>query len=167
MLKYLLHYPQPIIEQAQHLITEDRLGAWLLNKYPEQHDVRNNKALYDYTMALKNQYLRKSAPLNKVLFDGKISQMHQALGLNISRTMVHGGKLKARKEIRIGALFQHAPEAFLKMIVVHELAHLKEADHNKSFYQLCCHMEPNYHHLELDTRLYMTQLEVFGDIYSR
>ncbi len=167
MLKYLLHYPQPVIEQVQRLITEERLGAWLLKKYPEPHEVRNNKALYDYTMALKNQYLRKSAPLNKVLFDGKISQTHQALGLNISRTMVHGGKLKARKEIRIGTLFQHAPEELLRMIVVHELAHLKEADHNRSFYQLCCHMEPDYHQLELDTRLYMTQLEMFGDIYQR
>nr|MDT0252632.1 DUF45 domain-containing protein [Endozoicomonas sp.] len=165
MLKYLLHYPKPVIEQAQCLITEKRLGAWLLKKYPEQHAVRNNKALYNYTMTLKNQHLRKSAPLNKVLFDGKLSQTHKALGLNISRSIVHGGKLKVRKEIRIGGLFQNAPEEFLKMIVVHELAHLKEADHNKSFYQLCCHMEPDYHQLELDTRLYMTQLEVFGDIY--
>ncbi|WP_410733789.1 YgjP-like metallopeptidase domain-containing protein [Citrobacter portucalensis] len=25
------------------------------------------------------------------------------------------------------------------MIVVHELAHLKEKEHDKAFYQLCCH----------------------------
>ncbi|HYG06232.1 MAG TPA: YgjP-like metallopeptidase domain-containing protein, partial [Stenotrophomonas sp.] len=43
---------------------------------------------------------------------------------------------------------------------VHELAHLKESDHNKAFYQLCLHMEPDYHQLEFDLRLYLTQLEV-------
>ena len=165
MLKYLLHYPQPIIDQVQNLIKEEKLADWLLDKYPDPHGIRNNKTLYDYTMTLKNQYLRKSAPLNKVIYDGKISQTHKALGLNIARSVIHGGKLKARKEIRIGTLFQNAPEAFLRMIVVHELAHLKEMDHNKSFYQLCNHMEPDYQHLELHVRLYMTQLEVFGEIY--
>lgn len=46
------------------------------------------------------------------------------------------------------------------MIVVHELAHLKEKEHNKAFYQLCCHMEPHYHQLEFDTRLWLTQLSL-------
>lgn len=48
------------------------------------------------------------------------------------------------------------PEAFLRMIVVHELAHMKERDHNKAFYQLCEHMEPNYHQLEFDCRVYLS-----------
>ena len=51
------------------------------------------------------------------------------------------------------------------MITVHELAHLKEKEHNKAFYQLCLHMLPEYHQLELDVRLYLTQLEINGDIY--
>jgi hypothetical protein len=45
------------------------------------------------------------------------------------------------------------------MIVVHELAHLKEFEHNKAFYQLCTHMVPDYHQLEFDLRLYLTHLE--------
>lgn len=52
------------------------------------------------------------------------------------------------------------------MIVVHELAHLKEKDHNKAFYSLCCHMEPDYHQLEFDTRLYLTHLSLFGELYA-
>ena len=36
------------------------------------------------------------------------------------------------------------------------LAHLKEHDHNKAFYQLCEHMLPGYRQLEFDTRLYLT-----------
>jgi predicted metal-dependent hydrolase len=42
------------------------------------------------------------------------------------------------------------------MIVVHELAHLKELDHNKAFYQLCQYMLPDYHQLEFDLRVYLT-----------
>jgi predicted metal-dependent hydrolase len=42
---------------------------------------------------------------------------------------------------------------------VHELAHLKEREHDKAFYALCCHMEPGYHQLEFDLRLYLTHLD--------
>lgn len=49
------------------------------------------------------------------------------------------------------------------MIVVHELAHLKEKAHDKAFYQLCCHMEPNYHQLEFDARLWMTDQAMRGN----
>ena len=45
------------------------------------------------------------------------------------------------------------------MIVVHELAHLKQREHDKAFYQLCTHMAPDYHQLEFDLRLYLTQLD--------
>ena len=60
-------------------------------------------------------------------------------------------------------MFRDAPAPFLEMIVAHELAHLKEADHNKAFYQLCTHMSADYHQLEFDLRLYLTQLELGGD----
>jgi UTP pyrophosphatase len=61
-----------------------------------------------------------------------------------------GGKLKAKNEIRISHLFKNVPEPFLRMIVTHELAHLKEKEHNKAFYKLCTHIEPQYHQLEFE-----------------
>jgi predicted metal-dependent hydrolase len=75
---------------------------------------------------------------------------------------VQGGKIKSKREIRVASLFKDAPPEFLKMIVVHELAHLKEREHDKAFYQLCTHMAPDYHQLEFDLRLYLTQLELAG-----
>ena len=45
-------------------------------------------------------------------------------------------------------------------LVVHELAHLKEMEHNKAFYQLCTHMLPDYHQLEFDLRVYLTWREL-------
>ena len=68
--------------------------------------------------------------------------------------------MKASREIRIATVFRDAPAEFLKMIVVHELAHLKELAHDKSFYQLCTHMEPAYHQLEFDLRLYLTHRDI-------
>ena len=71
--------------------------------------------------------------------------------------------LAAKHEIRIAAMFKQAPDEFLRMIVVHELAHLREKDHGKAFYQLCAHMEPHYHQYEFDLRLYLTHMEHSGE----
>ena len=50
------------------------------------------------------------------------------------------------------------------MIAVHELAHLKEKTHDKAFYKLCTYMQPDYHQLELDLRLYLTHLDTAGKL---
>jgi len=159
-LKYLTGYPQPLLARVQELIAEGRLGAVLRDRYPEPHAVRSDGQLYDYVQALKDQHLRRAVPLGKVLYDGKLQVMKHALGTHTSISRVQGSRLKASREIRIASVFRDAPADFLKMIVVHELAHLKEADHNKAFYQLCTHMAPDYHQLEFDLRLYLTQLDL-------
>jgi predicted metal-dependent hydrolase len=48
------------------------------------------------------------------------------------------------------------------MIVVHELAYLKEKEHGKVLYQPCQHMLPDYHQFEFDMRVYLMQLEFIG-----
>ena len=68
---------------------------------------------------------------------------------------VQGGKLKAKKEIRVAARFKEAAPEFLQMIVVHELAHLRESEHNRAFYKLCEHMMPGYAQTEFDLRCYL------------
>jgi predicted metal-dependent hydrolase len=162
---YLAGYPDSLQTQVQSLINSNTLGEFLLNKYPKPHDITNNKALYDFTIELKKHYLRQSNPLSKVIYDDKIDVLHHALGLHSYVSRVQGGKLKAKNEMRIGSVFKTAPLAFLMMIVVHELAHLKEKEHNKAFYKLCTYMEPNYHQLEFDMRLYLTYLDRFGTLY--
>ena len=164
-LKYLTGYPDQVVGQIERLIAEKKLGAVLLERYPTAHEIKTDKALYDFSVQLKNQFLRKAPSLSKVVFDNKINLTHHALGLHSFVSRVQGGKLKAKNEIRIGAVFKTVPLAFLRMIVVHELAHLKEKDHNKAFYSLCTHMEPAYPQLELDVRLYLTHLELFGALY--
>ncbi|MGB1261548.1 MAG: YgjP-like metallopeptidase domain-containing protein [Cognaticolwellia sp.] len=164
-LKYLSHYSADIQQQVMQLIKENRLKAYLLAQFPEPHNVTSDKALRQYGLALKQQFLKKSAPLSQVKYDDKIHVINNALGLHTYVSRVQGSKLKSKNEIRIGSIFKKAPEALLNMIVVHELAHLKEKEHNKAFYQLCQHMQPNYHQLELMTRIYLTELERNGNIY--
>jgi predicted metal-dependent hydrolase len=160
VLKYLAGYPEPVLARVRELIEHDRLGTVLADRYGERHAVRNDGQLYEYVQALKARHLRTSAPLARVAYDGKLEVVKHALGTHTAISRAHGGKLKASREIRIATVFRDAPAEFLKMIVVHELAHLKELEHDKAFYQLCTHMAPDYHQLEFDTRLYLTHLEL-------
>jgi hypothetical protein len=159
-LKYLAGYPEHLQAKVYELIEQGRLGKMLADKYGETHAVRSDGLLREYVMSLKDRHLRKSVPLGKVIYDSKLQVMKHALGTHTAISRIQGSKLKASREIRIATVFRDAPAEFLKMIVVHELAHLKEAEHNKSFYQLCMHMEPGYHQLEFDLRLYLTLRDI-------
>lgn len=155
---YLNHYPETLQQQAQALLLSGELGSRLQRKYPDSNSCQSNRALYDFAMELKNRFMKKSAPLSKVEYSDKVSA-YNALGLHSRVSRVQGSKLKAKKEILIDSRFKRLPADFLSMIVVHELAHLKEMEHNKAFYQLCQYMLPDYHQLELDLRLYLTWLD--------
>lgn len=154
-LKYLRGYPEPLLAQVRQLHEQGRLGEYLQQRYPERHAVQSDKALYAYAMQLKQASLRNAPGLDKVLYDSKLDVLRHALGLHTAVSRVQGGRLRAKKEIRIAALFREAAPQFLQMIVVHELAHLRELEHNKAFYLLCEHMLPGYHQLEFDLRVWL------------
>nr|WP_319565697.1 YgjP-like metallopeptidase domain-containing protein [uncultured Rhodoferax sp.] len=161
-LRYLQGYPAETLAQVESLLAQDRVADWLLKKYPQAHGVRTDRALFDYVQALKAEYLRSAEPLNKVMFDAKLHVVKNALGTHTTVSRVQGNKLKAKREIRVATLFKTVPDEFLRMITVHELAHIKEHDHDKAFYKLCTHMEPRYHQLEFEVRVYLTHLETAG-----
>jgi hypothetical protein len=159
-MKYLSGYPAALLASAEALLTQGRLGQTIAARYPAGHDIRSDRALVDYVAALKRQFMRSAPPLAKVAYDAKLHIVRNALGTHTTVSRVQGTQLKAKREIRVASLFKQAPAPFLKMIVVHELAHLKERDHDKAFYALCTHMEPAYHQLEFDLRLWLTALEL-------
>jgi len=161
-MNYLAGYAPQLLAQVQPLLDAGRMGEALRGRYPEHHDVRSERALVDYVTALKRQYLRSAPPLAKVAWDPQLHVVANALGTHTSVSRVQGTQLKAKREIRIASLFKLAPAPFLRMIVVHELAHLKQRMHDKAFYALCTHMEPAYHQLEFDLRLWLTAQEREG-----
>lgn len=165
-LPYLAHYSPQIQQQISLLLEQDQLGNWLRSKYASLHTVANDHELRDYVYDLKNHYMKQTQALSKVVYDSKIHIVNQALGLHSYVSRVQGGKLKSKNELRVSTLFKQTPEPFLKMIVVHELAHLKEKQHNKAFYQLCQHMLPDYHQLEFEVRVYLTELERSGFVFT-
>jgi len=154
-LKYLQGYPESLQEQIRRLIAERRLGDYLERRYPQRHQVQSDKALYGYVQQLRQLHLKSAPSIDKVLYDNRLDLTHRALGLHTAVSRVQGGKLKAKKEIRVAALFKEAAPEFLQMIVVHELAHLRESDHNRAFYKLCEHMMPGYAQTEFDLRCYL------------
>lgn len=159
---YLAAYPPALADQVWRLIEADQLAGLLQQKYPHGHAVRTDKALYAYVQDLKDEYLRNAGQLSKVAYDSKLHVIRNALGTHTTIARVQGAKLKAKREIRVATLFREMPPEFLRMIAVHELAHLREREHDKAFYQLCRHMEPDYHQLEFDLRAYLCHLAAGG-----
>lgn len=159
-LRYLNGYAPELLARVRELIAAGRLASTVAQRHPEPHDVRTERALYDYVSELKARHMKGAPPLAKVCYDPRLHIVRNALGTHSAVSRVQGGRLKAKREIRIAALFKQAPADFLRMIVVHELAHLKEREHGKAFYALCSHMEPAYHQLEFDLRLWLTAQEL-------
>ena len=159
---YLAGYPVALVAQVNELIERGQLGDLLRQKYPLAHEVRTDKALYDYVLGIKNEYLRNAGQLGKVAFDSKLHMIKNSLGMHTTISRVQGANLKSKREIHVAAVFKEMPPEFLRMIVVHELAHMKEREHGKAFYQLCMHMEPEYAQLEFDLRAYLTYRDAGG-----
>lgn len=159
-LKYIAHYPQSIKDQVVNLIKEDKLGDYIKAKYPHTHAIKTDKALFIYANDLKNAHMKNAPSLSKVVYESKISAIHNALGTHHIVSRVQGSKLKSKNEVRISSLFKNAPIEFLEMIVVHELSHFREREHNKAFYSLCEYMLPSYHQIEFDLRLYLIFLDI-------
>ncbi|GGP90819.1 hypothetical protein GCM10009410_26130 [Shewanella ulleungensis] len=165
-LRYLSGYRPEVVSQIGQLVDSNALGAHFLSRYPRVHDIRTDKALYDMAIELKNTYMRQSDPLAKVIFDEKINVSHHALGLHSYVNRRQGSKVKAKNEIRISSRLKYIPFELLQMVVVHELAHLREKDHNKAFYQLCTFMLPDYHQYEFDMRVWLVAEEAGQSPYA-
>ncbi|OHD97912.1 MAG: metal-dependent hydrolase [Sulfurimonas sp. RIFCSPHIGHO2_12_FULL_36_9] len=163
-LKYINHYSEITKTEVLELIKQDKLALHLKTKYPNPHVIKTDKALFSYVNELKNAHIKNAPTLSKVLYDGKINVIHNALGTHHIISRVQGSKLKSKNEIRVASMFKSVPQEFLEMIVVHELAHFKVKEHNKAFYNLCEYMQPSYHQTEFDVRLYLTQMDIFGKI---
>jgi len=106
-INYLAGYPPTRVSQIRQLIAQDQLAERLLLKYPLAHETRTDRALYDYVLATKDQYLRNTGGLSRVAFDSKLHVMRNALGLHTRISRVQGSKLKTRREILIGAAHAH------------------------------------------------------------
>jgi UTP pyrophosphatase len=160
---YLGGYPPDLVESVQQMIRQEKLASWLLRKYPAAHSLRTDRALYDYVLDIKNQHMRNVGQVSKVTYDSKMHVIRNALGMHTKISRVQGGNLKSKREIHIAAVFREMPLDFLRMIVVHELAHFKESAHDKRFYQFCLYMEPSYHQMEFDVRAYLNYLSTGGE----
>ncbi len=154
--QFLAGYPAGLLAQVRQALASGELAANMARRYPDGHQVRSDGALYEHANALKQRHLRHAPPLAKVAFDQRLQIDQRALGTLTGRSHVQGGRLAAKRELRVAAVFKDAPAAMLDMIVVHELAHLRHREHDKAFYALCEHMLAGYLQVEFDTRLFLT-----------
>lgn len=155
-LPFLAGYPESLLSQVRQRLDDGSLGQHLARRYPEAHAIRTDGALYEHATMLKARHLRNAPALAKVAYDPRLQIDQRALGTLTAISRVQGARLTAKREVRVAAVFKDAPAEMLDMIVVHELAHLKQREHNKAFYALCEHMLPAYHQIEFDARLFLT-----------
>ena len=83
-IAYLAGYPPSLVEPVRQLADAGRLGDVLRQRHPRVHDVRTDKALYDYVQAIRNDCLRNAPPLAKVIYDNRlqvVAQDGQRLGI--------------------------------------------------------------------------------------
>ena len=161
-LTYLRGYSEATLAGVRELIAAGQLGAHVAERYPGLHPYTSNKLLHGYVTELRQRHMKTAPSVSKVLYDDRLLAVDHALGLHTFESRVHGAKLRAISEIRIAGLFKSVAPQFLRMIVVHELAHLREREHNKAFYRLCESMEPEYHQYEFDLRLLLTARAIEG-----
>ena len=158
-LQYLSGYPAELLARVDTLLAQGSLLDTLTRRHGPPHSMRTDGALYGYVSDIKGRFMRSAVPLSRIAYDNKLHVVRNALGMHSVVSRVQGGRLKAKREIHIARLFREVPEPLLRMIVVHELAHLKERMHDRAFYALCRHMEPAYDQLEFDARLWLTAVE--------
>jgi len=148
-------YPEDLVSKVRDLWQRGELAERVAARYPERHHVTTNRQLYAYVNDLRQRHMKTASGVAKVEYDERLMAVEHALGLHTFASHAHGGRLRAKSGIRIAGVFREAPPEFLRMIVIHELAHLREREHDKAFYRLCESIEPEYHQLELDTRLWL------------
>lgn len=86
------------------MIASGKFVPWFEKRYSDRHQIKSERALYEYAMAIKNRYMKKAAPISKVVYDKKIHAVNNALGLHSVISRNHGGKLKSKNEIRIARI---------------------------------------------------------------
>lgn len=159
--KYLAGYSEDLLKQVDAIIKENRLGEIITNKYKTKHNITNDKELYRLAMDIKRVYLKNAKTPERVYYDNKIEALNNALGLHSFIPKVQGKKIKMINDIKISNNFKNMPYEFLYNVLIHEIAHLKEKEHNKAFYNLCQNMSPEYFQVDFDLRLYLTYLDLY------
>lgn len=164
-LTYLQGYDDETLDGVRRLVERGGLAPYLAAKYPGCHPHTTNTLLRGYVEELRRRHMKTAPAVARVEYDERLVAGEAALGLHTFESRVHGGRLRASSGIRIAGVFRRAPLEFLRMIVVHELAHLREREHTKAFWRLCVAMEADYHQFEFDVRLWLTAREL-GEIQS-
>src|SRR5690349_24546266 len=97
-LPYLHGYPSGLLQQVRDLIHAGRLADVIAQRHPELHEVRTERALYDYVSELKSRFMKSAPPLAKVAYDPTLHIVRNALGTHSAASRMQGGRRKAKRE---------------------------------------------------------------------
>ena len=104
-LKYLQHYPLDLQDKIRQLQAQNSLGDYITQRYLQSHTIQTDKVLYEYCNEIKQEFLRNTPLLDKVIYDNRLSIEHHAGPLRLV--------LQDRDDARTDGGFQylrHAPK---------------------------------------------------------
>ena len=64
VLRYIQGYPEHIVTPVTQMVESGRLQNWFKQRYPDNHTIKSEKALFEYTIAIKNRYMIGWNPKN-------------------------------------------------------------------------------------------------------
>lgn len=103
--------------------------------------------------SLDNKELAKRAKrLNKKYFEGKLKY---DVCWSVNQDVINGSCTHRKRTIRISHKLAKVPKWVLDYVIVHELAHLKQPNHSKAFWDLV-----NQYHLTERARGYLMGMGV-------
>lgn len=118
-------------------------SAWI------EKSLASEKKKQDRERELSAEEIRKIKKLAKVYFTEKTEYFSKIMGLKYGRitiTSAHKrfGSCSSAGNISYSYRLMLYPEAAREYVVVHELAHLKEMNHSKRFYEIIAEILPDY-----------------------
>ncbi|QWC00488.1 M48 family metallopeptidase [Mycoplasmatota bacterium] len=110
----------------------------LMREYPL--DRKKIENFYKKITILEMNHLVKS---NKSLLSKYINSNHLVFKAQLMKTRL-GSCIANKRVIKLNSLLARFDREYIKLVLFHELSHLKEANHSRRFYDLFGKLYPNY-----------------------
>ena len=71
-MRYLEAYGPEVQAKVLNLLAQDRVGDYLQPRYGQAHEARNDRALFQMAVDLKDRFMRNTPPLQKAMYDSQL-----------------------------------------------------------------------------------------------
>ena len=152
-----------------NFLTDDKLlwyGEWLpIIRHEGKPSLIISDAVYVgvHPQTSNSVYLKKFVQLQKDSLLMIIKESAQKIPMSynkitIKKMAASHGRCSSQKDMSFSNRLSHYPKEFIDMVVAHEMAHLKELNHSKAFYETLKSLCPNYAEIQKKYQHYLQEV---------